>query len=254
MANQENEKKNKKKGLLFAFFFTGSLIVLAVFPFRQIIQSTQLASLEMMELDEPEQKFTELPTDFEITNSEENRSSRPEPKPMDVPEPTPEPSPQEEPKEVVTDDNVETDPIPQPETPNNNENINPAPPIPSPVPAPTTGGSTTNGNGASDSPSNGKGDVWSDDNGQGRFTRKVTKRDDRIKKLTKKEGTIIVRVAVNRDGRVTAAKYQYAKSTIKHKKMGRAAEHYAKNYRFERDYKVAKTQYCDLTFVFDLDK
>lgn len=254
MANQEREKKNKRKGMLFAFFFAASIVAFAIFPFTQLIYPETTPEIELTDLEEPEKVFTELPTEFEITDSEENRSSRPEPKPKDTPDPQPDPEPEPEPKEVVTDDNIQEEPVPQPDQPNHNENINPAPPEPSPNPNPNSNsGSQTNGNGNSNNPSNGNGDIWSDDNGKGKFTRKVIQRDERIKKLIKQRGTIVVRVAVDRDGRVKASEYQKGLSSIKHDRMGRVAEYYAKNYRFERDYKVAKTQYCNLTFIFELD-
>jgi outer membrane biosynthesis protein TonB len=247
------EKKNKKRGLIFAFFFNAVLVALLAIPMIQSMDNED-PGLEIAEIEE-QKIYTELPTEFEISPEENsNASSRPDPAPKSEPEPEPDPqpAPEEEPKEVVVDENSEEIPVPTPETPNDNEDIKPAPPKPAPDPKPSPN-TNTNGNGSSPINSNGNSNVWSDDNGNGKFSRKVIHRDDRIKGLTKEHGTIVIRLAVDPYGRVVGAKYQKNLSSIKHDKLANAVMHYLKNYKFSRDYKVTKTQYCNFTITFDLD-
>jgi hypothetical protein len=234
--------------MFFAMLFSGVAIAVTIMPFTQyILQETM--DIELLDL--PDEKiYTEIPTEFIISNttshsSRSNAAPKEDPKPEIKPEPTPDP------KEVVTDDNIKEEPVPTPPTPNNNENINPAPPTPAPNPS-NNNSSNNNGNSNGNSNNNGN-DIWGNDNGDSKFSRKVLAHPEELKKLTKEKGTVVIRIAVNRDGKVVGTKYMKELSSIKHEKLGKAAAYYSKKYRFERDYKMPEVQYCNITLVFKLD-
>lgn len=249
MTAQEREKKNKKKGMMFAVLFSVASVVATIIPFTQYI-AQQAMDIELLDLLD-EKIYTEIPVDFVISNTT-SHSSRSNAAPKQDPKPEPKPEPQPDPKEVVTDDNIKEEPVPTPPTPNNNENINPVPPTPAPNP---NSNNSSNSNGSNQGNSNNNGnDIWGNDNGESKFSRKVLQHPEELKKLTREKGTVVIRIAVNRDGKVVDTKYMKEISSIKHDKLGKAAAHFAKKYRFERDYKVPEVQYCNITLVFDLDK
>jgi hypothetical protein len=258
MKKQEKEKKNKKRGLIITFFVHGALIALALLPISQYLNE-DLTDIELMADAKPEKIYTELNTEIMLSNETSRSSSRATAKPMSHPKPKPEPTPAPEPKEVVTDNSFEIVPIAVPEIPNNNENLNPAPPTPNPLPNPgTLSNSTSNGNGTIGEIIGdvGNGDhgngIWGNDNGSGKFSRKVVSRPEaELKKLTKQRGTMVIRLAIDRDGKILDSKYMKDLSSIKHDNMGNAAAKIARKYKFDRDYKVAEIQYCNITIVFE---
>lgn len=257
MKKQEKEKKNKKRGLIITLFVHGALIALALLPISQYLNE-DLTDIQLMTDAKPEKIYTELNTEIILSNETNKSSSRATAKPMSHPEPNIEPTPVPEPKEVETDNSFEIMPIAVPEIPNNNENFNPAPPTPNPSPNPATlSNSTSNGNGT-------KGDIigevgngnhgngiWGNDNGSGKFSRKVISSPEaELKKMTKKSGSLVIRLAIDRDGKILDSKYLKDLSSIKHDNMGNAVAKISRKYRFDRDYTVAEIQYCNITIIF----
>jgi len=113
-------------------------------------------------------------------------------------------------------------------------------------------GSSTKGNADSDGKAD-KGDSGDDFSGDGLFTRKVVYRAD-VKKLTKKEGKIVINLCVNKDGKVIFTEFNTDLSTIKDKDLIKKAEKATANYRFEKDYTAPRKQCGKLAFVFEIDE
>ncbi|MEM6831118.1 MAG: hypothetical protein AAF551_11440 [Bacteroidota bacterium] len=190
---------------------------------------------------------------------EKPQQVKPKPKPVDSPQPKPQPKPKptitvEEPSEVELPDAHE--PV---------EEIEPVPENPEPegIPqepeedagSPNTSSSApevdngTNGSGHAD------GNAGMDDedySGDGVFGRRVTYRPD-IKELTERNGTIVVGVCVNPDGKVMKSEFIEEGSTITDRNLIAKATFYAKYYRFDRDYTAPRKQCGKLTFIFKIE-
>ena len=256
MKAQEKEKKNKRRGLIVTFLFHGVLIAIALIPYTQYIYETESTDIELAE-NQPKKIYTELNTEVVMSHTTSNSSSRSSSQPLPTTEPDPKPS-AEEPKEVVTEENIVTETVVVPETPNNNENFIPIP-LPFPFPYfgnPNGNGNGGNGNGNENLGGNGNGDhgngTWGNDNGNGKFSRKVISRPEaELKTITKKRGTMVIRLAIDRDGKVLDSKYMKELSSIKEDKLGKTTAKVALKYKFDRDYKVAEIQYCNITIIFE---
>lgn len=263
----ENEDKDKKRGLFVALFVNASLLALACFP---LMGSMLTAEIEETEPNTVEMQYVELvspPKEEETkftTNKTNNQkaSESPkaeEPKPNPEPEPQPKPTPAPQPKPVETVEDIETPTVTESPKPSNTTNTKTSPVTGKKTPTVTntsTKGSTnatttTNSTGGTKN-GKGKGDEVSDDDvGEGVFGRRVKYRPN-IKGLTKQKGRIAIKVAVNQEGKVLVAKYMKKFSTIHDAKLVGNAIRAAKLYKFDRDYTVAEKQWGKLTFIFDI--
>lgn len=264
----ENEDKDKKRGLFVALFVNASLLALACFPLMGSMLSADIdedkpntVEMQYVELVSPpkveeEVKFTTNKANNEKA-SESPKAEEPKPNPEPEPQPTPTPAPQPKPVETVEDN--ETPVIKESPKPSNTTSTKTSPVTGKTTPKTTnnsTKGSTnakktTNSTGGTKN-GIGKGDEPNaDDLGEGVFGRRVKYRPN-IKGLTKQKGKIAIKVAVNQEGKVLVAKYIKEFSTIHDAKLVANAIRAAKLYKFDRDYTVAKKQWGKLTFVFQL--
>ena len=250
------EKAIKNKSMRYTFYFNAALIIIALIPFSRYIHEKNTEIVLMEEL-EGEKIYTELNTEVIMSNETSTSASSADAKPMESPDPKPDPAPAPESKEVVTDNNTTAPEIAIPDVPNNNENINlnPGPQISEFI---GTANSNTNGNGILDnsfgnagSGTEGNG-IWGNDNGDGKFRRKVISRPEAdLKKLNKHAGTVVVRLAIDRDGKILGTKFLIDSSSIKNESLGKAAAKIAKKYKFDKDYSAPEIQYCNITIIFE---
>ena len=109
----EKEKKNRKKGLLFAFFFHAGLIIFGLLPFlttnppepkyENVIQ-IQFADFDTSSKKAEDKAGAKKKTETKKTTEKKVKEVKPEPKP----EPKPKPK---TPKPVLTSKNPETPPV-----------------------------------------------------------------------------------------------------------------------------------------------
>ncbi|MEM6964259.1 MAG: hypothetical protein AAF573_05805 [Bacteroidota bacterium] len=265
---EEQEKKNKKRGLLIAFYFHVGLIVLGLLPFMGNMLSPDPL---------PEEEMTFITVDFSQQESASNKKSpvkkakkvekrkkkidkpvkkeipkvKPKPAPKVVTTPKPEPA-LETPQEVVeevTEEPVVEEPIVE-EVPAEVEEVE----------DPGTGSGEVEEAGEemdmgsdNETSSSGKangGDGFGESAGEGIFNRKVIYRAD-VKKITKLSGKIVVELCINRDGRVVFAKPDTEASTIKNFDVIRKAVNLTTKYKFARDYTAPRKQCGKMTYVFE---
>lgn len=91
-----------------------------------------------------------------------------------------------------------------------------------------------------------------DFDGEGVFGRRVIYRAD-VKKITEREGTVVVNLCINRTGQVTHAAFNKDNSTIREPDYVRRAMDVASDYLFEKDYTAPATQCGKLTFIFHIE-
>ena len=91
-----------------------------------------------------------------------------------------------------------------------------------------------------------------DFDGEGIFGRKVIYRAD-VKKITEREGTVVVNLCVDRMGLVTHVAWNKESSTITDPEYIRRAMDVASDYLFEKDYSAPATQCGKLTFIFHIE-
>ncbi len=111
-----------------------------------------------------------------------------------------------------------------------------------------TGNSSTDGK--SDKPSD-QGTGSSPGDGidfDGKINREVVFRAD-FSKLAQKDGTIVISLCINRDGKVIYSKANKAKSTYKDAATLKKAELVLKKNRYKRDYTVAERQCGTYTYI-----
>ena len=87
--------------------------------------------------------------------------------------------------------------------------------------------------------------------GDGVLSRRIIFRKD-ITKVAEQSGVIAVNVCVDRNGRVTDAKYNEEYTTIEDLDLVKRALYIASDYRFEVDYSAPKKECGMLTFIFDV--
>lgn len=285
---QQLEQKNRRKGLMLAFWIHAGVVVAAMIP----LLSTTFADTEETKLAENTTyvtfDFTQKKTDFDLSGRRTKVAAGPKkpaearpaeviPKPTDhQPEQAAEPDVQEQ--VITTPDPVQPikitippirpsigtaskpDPRPAPVPPT------PAPVASKPDPKPSAGEpskgpvtGTSSGNGtASNSGSNGGdnsnvsgtgGDAAGAFNGIG--GRRVLARPD-MRERSNKEGKVSVDVCVNRQGVVESVRYRSKGSTTADPALVKKAEEYAWKFRYEASATAPATQCSYLTFVFRL--
>lgn len=88
--------------------------------------------------------------------------------------------------------------------------------------------------------------------GDGVFGRKVIYRAD-VKKITEREGSVVINLCIDRLGRVTHAAFNKENSSIEDPEYVRRAMKVASDYKFEKDYSAPMTQCGKLTFTFHIE-
>ena len=260
----EKEKKNKKRGILFAFFFHAGLIIFGLIPF--------------LTKDQPEPKYDNVIeiafADFQSSSkkADDNAGAQKKAeakkttkkkvqKKVEPKKPEPKPQPR---KPVLTEKSAEvpvkTSPEPAKKRPEPVEKVEEVSKETSEAATESTnttsGNSTNNGNGTgqhgtkNDKGKQGEGMEGEDFTGTAIFNRKVIYRPD-IKKIVKKQGRIAINLCINREGRVILVKYDKENSTIRDTDNIRKTLEATKKYKFERDYTVPKQQCGKLTFIID---
>ena len=91
-----------------------------------------------------------------------------------------------------------------------------------------------------------------DFDGDGVFGRKVIYRAD-VKKITEREGSVVINLCIDRLGRVTHAAFNKENSSIDDPEYVRRAMEVASDYKFEKDYSAPMTQCGKLTFTFHIE-
>ena len=265
---REEEKKNKRRGIIIAFWFHVALIVLGLMPFLGSMNSPDLLTEDMAYITvdfsqqessskvkspvkkakkvEKRKKVVEKPVKKVVPKVKPTPAppvvTTPEPAEVvvpiieTIPEPDPEPVLVEEP--VVEEVPAEVEPIEDPGTGSGEvEEVGEA----SKIGSDNEKASGGNGNSGND---------YGDSTGEGIFNRKVIYRAD-VKKITKQSGKIVVELCINRDGRVIFAKPDTEASTIKDFDVIRKAVDLTTKYKFERDYTVPRKQCGKWTYVFE---
>ncbi len=276
-----NEDNNRKRGLRISIGLHILIILLALIPFLSNLQP-----------DEPEQaKFVTIDfTDFKPASREGAKpqkvktASKPKKQvkksvPQAKPVPKPKPTPQTKPKPVLTAPTKET---PIKTTPKKTEEVKDEAPLEKPTEDKTPEApaeeeaaadrqtddpdgaeaasdsevdkATESGSGTGNK-SDGKADDginWGEVTGEGIFSRRVIYRAD-VRKITEEEGKIVIRLCINRDGRVVFAQNDDA-TTISDPAIVRKAIQLTTKYRFERDYTAPEKQCGKLTYIFTIDK
>ena len=271
----EKEKKNRKRGILIAFFFHLALIIFGLLPFltretkepeyEKVIE-IQFAQFDAASKKAEEKAGAEKKTAAKKTTEKKVEEVKPKPKP----EPKPVPPAK---KPVVTQEKAET-PI---ETTPDPPKVETPKPTPTPEPVEdtsdeqpeasektTSSNSSSSGTASETGTGKGKGDAGKDE-GEGKqgagkegedftgtaiFSRKVIYRPD-IKKIVKKKGKIAINLCINNEGRVIYVKYDKESSTIRDTDNIRKTLEATKLYKFERDYSVPKEQCGKLTFIIE---
>lgn len=88
--------------------------------------------------------------------------------------------------------------------------------------------------------------------GDGVFGRKVIYRAD-VKKITEREGSVVINLCIDRLGRVTHAAFNKESSSIDEPEYVKRAMEVASDYKFEKDYTAPITQCGKLTFTFHIE-
>lgn len=263
------EGNNKRKGILTTIGWHAAIVAFALIPFM---------SMNSMDEDKKEEQVSEIVIDFRANEASTVKSSKPKasqappktnpkpaetkPKPKPTPKPTPKPKPK--PKPIVTVPKPDVAPVPK--STEVAEKPDPAPEKPAEVakPEPIKGASfPSETTPAAEKPSEGTqgkgeapgastdGEDAEDYDGEGIFGRKVIFRPD-IKDMTQKNGRIVVKICVNREGRVMNATYTQRGSTITDSELVQLAERSAKKYKFNKDYTAPNKQCGKITFIFKL--
>jgi outer membrane biosynthesis protein TonB len=266
-ADQTNqqEEKNKKRGLWITFSLHTVVVFLALLP---IMTSMQAEELEHEPLTMVSMKDIQIQDDVDFTvnaakkvrKGNDNKKSKTKDKTPDPkPEPTPPPPPTPTPPPVVTDNTLENPAVAASEAPSEEPvQVDEAPvvePTPEPISTPNQPAgkpSDINITGGNTNISGSGGDGGDDDSLQdGVFGRTVKYRPN-IKGLTKEKGKIAIKVCVSQEGTIIATKYLPKQSTLTDPDLIARSLRAVRRYKFDVDYTAPKKQWGKLTFVFDI--
>ncbi|MDX1479893.1 MAG: hypothetical protein R3301_19415 [Saprospiraceae bacterium] len=101
--------------------------------------------------------------------------------------------------------------------------------------------------------SDGQSMRWGEFSDDGLFNRKVIHRAN-VARLAVKQGKIVIKLCVDRNGQVVWVKYDRDRSSLHNTDLIARAEATAEEYKFEKD-PAAPTQQCGaLTFIFQIEK
>lgn len=271
----EKEKKNRKRGMLIAFFFHAALIIFGLLPFltREVKEPKyeKVIEIQFAQFDASSKK-----ADDKAGAKKKTEKKKTTEKKVEKPKPEPKPEPKKT-KPVLTDEKSKAPPIKTTPKPKKVEKKKKKTTKPAPKPTKeveetaeeadaseaatestkeSSGDAAENGKGKGDHGKDkgegkaGEGKDGDDFKGTAIFSRKVIYRPD-IKKIVKKKGRIAINLCINNEGRVVYVKYDKDASTIRDNDNIRKTLEATKLYKFERDYSVPKQQCGKLTFIID---
>ena len=256
---EQEEKKNKRRGLFITFTVHTAILLLALFPIVTAMEQPEgtelLVSMANIQI-EPQTQFV-VNANKQVRKGSSNKPPKTKVE-TPQPEPTPPAPPQPEPAPVETVDKIEAPAVASGDEPNAPVQVDEAPkqePVP-PKPvnnAPAGKPSAANSPGGNASANtDASGDGGDDDLLQdGVFGRRVKYRPN-IKGLTKEKGRIAIKVCVSQEGTVIASKFLSKYSTLHDPQLIANAIRAARRYKFDRDYTAPKKQWGKLTFIFDI--
>ena len=264
--HQEEEKKNKRRGIIIAFWFHVGLIALGLIPFLGSLNSEDLLPDETTyvtvnfsekesssKIKSPVKKAKKVEKRKKVVKKPVKKvvpkvKSKPAPPIVTTPDPepvvevpvevekTPDPEPIEE-EPVEEEAAAEVEPIDDPGSGAGDvEEAGEA----SEVGSDNEKASSGNGN---------SGNGFGENAGEGIFNRKVIYRAN-VKKITKQSGKIVIELCINQQGRVVFAKPDTGASTIKDFDVIRKAVDLTTKYKFEKDYTAPRKQCGKMTYVF----
>ena len=275
------EKKTKKKSLYISIGIQTAILIALLLPLMssvptEIVEEAQIVMLDFTDF-RPASREGAKPAAAPETDQKEQATEKAVP--VTTPVPKPKPTPVNKPKPVLTSDTKEI-PLPKaPETPVSEDT--PEAPQDKPTPdevkpeAPAKSSKTatkdkaksasknSSGNNSSRTGGTGRGSKgdgkaavginWGEIDGDGLFNRRVTYRAD-VRKITEQEGKITISLCIDRSGKVTQARYDAKKTTIKEKDVVRKAVYLTTRYRFEKDYSAPEVQCGKMTYIFEIEK
>lgn len=257
---EQEEKKDKRRGLFITFTVHTAILLLALFPIVTAMEQAEdtevLVSMARIQI-EPQTQFV-VNANKNVRKGSSNKSPKtkvetPKPEPTPPAPPKPEPAPVETVDKIeapaVTSGNEPDAPVQVDKVPQQKPDLTPTPvnntPSGKPSDTNTPGGhASTNTNASGD----GGNDNFLRD---GVFGRRVKYRPN-IKGLTKQKGKIAIKVCVSRQGTVIASKYLAKYSTLDDAQLVAKAIRAARRYKFDRDYTAPEKQWGKLTFIFDI--
>lgn len=277
----QQEKKNKRRGIIIAFFLHTALLVIGLFPFLSNIQPPeppQMNNVIVMDFTDFTPASKEGAKPKAAKKAEKKKAKAKKAVPKAKPMPKPKPAPKTPKKKTMTEPSPEPPVAPAPkekEAPKETVIDKPQPVEDTPAPvdmeadaeeaeedeAETASADTKTSDAKESGTGTGntgtgkldRGKNWGETAGEGIFSRRVTYRAD-VKKITKKEGKIVVELCINNGGRVVYAKADKAASTIKDNDVIRKAVHLTTKYKFEPDSTAPKKQCGKMTYIFDIEK
>ena len=258
------EKKNRRRGILFAFFFHAGLIIFGLIPFltaeKKVPEYEQIIEIQFAQFESSSTK-AEKKAGAKKKAEVEKVVEKKKVKKVEE-KPTPKPKPR---KPIVTSKDKKAPSVKTSKTPPK-KNVPKPDPRNNPVEKSDKTAKETSSESAGESKKEGKGKgshgtgkdkgkagegkSGDDFTGTAIFDRKVIYRPD-IKKIVKKKGRIAINLCINREGRVILVKYDKKKSTITDTDNIRKTLEATKLYRFETDYTVPKEQCGKITFIID---
>ena len=264
---EKQEKNNKKRGLVIAFYSHVAIILLAFLPFMSSMMTPDPESKEKMSYITID--FSQQESSSSVKNPKK-KAKKVEKRKKKIEKPVKKETPKVKPTPAKK---ILTTPEPEPalETPVETEKVEETPVIEEPVveeaPAeveevedPGTGsgeveevGTASEIGSDTETSSSGNADSGSgfgESTGSGIFNRKVIYRAD-VKKITKQSGTIVIELCINQQGRVIFAKPDTEASTIKDFSVIRKAVDLTTKYKFAKDYTSPKKQCGKMTYVFE---
>lgn len=263
MTREEEEKKNRRRGLWIALFIHAALIVMALLPLMSIdLTMNELPndSVEVMIFDFSRREGVSAKA--RPRDREETVKRSPAPAPADVFRVEPLPVP-----EVVTSNTPEKIRLPEPSMPQVEEvpeaqsevvdavkAEEPSQATSTEAPSENSSGDNQQGSSSTEGKSDavegeGKGSRYDglDLSGNGVLTRKVISRAN-LEDIIGDSGTFVINICVNQRGIVVGAKFNEELSTVQDKELVRKAIAAALKYRFEADYSAPAKQCGKMTF------
>lgn len=247
MKKQKEFNQAKKKGLKVSLFIHAGILLLALMPFLRNAHSVEENGLEVMEI-----QFVHA--DISSASGSSAPAETREVEKNEVKEEV-----QTEEIEVKPDmsEEIMTDPVEEPVV---RENDIDDTPVEEPTEESEVAEVVEEASAESEAGEGDQGEEITgaelgsmDFEGDGIFGRRVIYRAD-VKKITEREGSVVINLCVNRAGRVTHAAYSEPGSTIHDTEYIRRAMDVASDYLFEKDYSAPTTQCGKLTFIFHIEE
>jgi len=267
MKKKVNIKSEKNKGLRTSLFVHGVLVALALFPFLNNVDWVEVNSIGEVEIQfvyedissgaaSTKPKEAELPEPKEVKEVVKKAPVVPpiETAPI-LTEDVNEDITVEEVPEIEVEEVVLEKPVEKVEEPTH-EVVEEVVEVENAKPAVEVGDNEKNdseaGEGDEGEKMTGKKLGKMDFDGEGVFGRKVIHRAD-VKKITEKEGKVVINLCINKEGFVTHVAFNRESSNIDDSEYVKRAMDVASDYLFEKDFSAPDTQCGKLTFIFHIN-